>query len=238
LQALWLTALAGLLPLPLRHHLWVQLLSLCVALSRPPTAGALHALQPGRAEQCCWFVAAARAAMLALVPGASPASRPDPSGQRCCWMLHAWMAVVVGYGLPTAVHAALWQHARRRGQQGGPPCGAGSGEQAQQAQQGQQQPPPSSSAAGPSTSGPSTSRTTATDGPQVAASEADHVLAASGSQAANARRLQRAAQRWPALSKQQLVGAALLAGSLGQWLLLLLQAAALVWAGLELVASF
>jgi hypothetical protein len=118
LQALFLLCLTIVLPLSLGRHLWVQALSLNLALTRLRPLS-LHTLALGRGQQCETFVKHARAAVAAVVTGAS-AQLPTPTPEQQCWMLHAWAVAVVGHLLPTVVHLAMWQCTRRLQQQGVP----------------------------------------------------------------------------------------------------------------------
>lgn len=113
MQALQLAALAALLPLPLRHHLWVQALALHAVYKRILHLARLHARLPGGGAQCSTFVAAARLGLAAFVPGSMPPAWDDPPAAQACWMAHVWSTVMVGYALPAAVAAALEQWRRQ-----------------------------------------------------------------------------------------------------------------------------
>ncbi|KAI3434769.1 hypothetical protein D9Q98_002829 [Chlorella vulgaris] len=117
-EALFLLCLTIVLPLSLGRHLWVQALSLNLALTRLRPLS-LHTLALGRGQQCETFVKHARAAVAAVVTGAS-AQLPTPTPEQQCWMLHAWAVAVVGHLLPAVVHLAVWQCTRRLQQQGVP----------------------------------------------------------------------------------------------------------------------
>lgn len=116
MQALLLAACSLLVPLPLKHHLWVQLLALRLAVWRISPLAALHAALPQSASHCVRWVRGARLAMLAVAPS-SAAHAPSPPAGAACWMVHMWVVVMVGFVLPAVVLAALAQHQKQQGQQ-------------------------------------------------------------------------------------------------------------------------
>lgn len=111
-QALLLAASPLLLPLPLKHHLWVQAAAVYSALRRMHPLGHAHVHAAGPGAECSIFVSGARLALQAVSSG-TPLGLPVPNAEhRCCWMAHMWVLVMVGFFQPTAVAAALGQHAQ------------------------------------------------------------------------------------------------------------------------------
>lgn len=110
-EALLLSALPLLLPLPLKHHLWCQGLALRSVLARMQQLAGQQAAHPQQAAQCVRFARGARLALLAFVPGGLE-PQPGPPAQHACWMVNVWSTAVLGLLLPAAVLAALAQHAR------------------------------------------------------------------------------------------------------------------------------
>ena len=175
LQALLLAGLAVVLPLPLRHHMWAQLLVLRTVYWRVAAAARLHASQPGGPGQCQAFVATARNGVAVLVPGSVPDALHDPPAAQACWMFHVWSATMLGYLLPAALIAGLEQHAAwrqacgaRRRPRGGaqpssrlstPEAGSPTGGTPQQRRSPSLSPAPSTSGSSSSSSSTSTSCT-------------------------------------------------------------------------------
>lgn len=96
-----------LLPLPLKHRLWVQTAEIRAALAR-------LARQPA-STACCDFVNGARSALDALVAHGAPL-RPTPLGTpptaaQCCWMARTFSVLLVGAVLPMVAAVARTQHA-------------------------------------------------------------------------------------------------------------------------------
>lgn len=107
LQALLLLARMLLLPLPLKHRLWVQTAEIRAALAR-------LARQPA-STACCDFVNGARSALDTLVAHGAPL-RPTPLGipptaAQCCWMARTFSVLLIGAVLPIAAAVARTQHA-------------------------------------------------------------------------------------------------------------------------------
>ena len=116
-QALLLLLLPILVPLPLKHHLWTQLLALRSVLPHMQRLAALRATHPLHAAACVRFVRWARLATVeAVAPGA--AQQPSPSAMDSCWLSHTWTVVMVGLALPTFLQAALAAGQQDRRQQG------------------------------------------------------------------------------------------------------------------------
>ena len=116
MQALLLAALAVALPLSLRHHLWVQALTLRTPVPRVRRLALLHAALPGGASECAAFAAAACLAVAAVAPGSLPPAVESLTSAQLCWSAHFWSAAMLGLALPAAVLAALEQHAAQQRQ--------------------------------------------------------------------------------------------------------------------------
>jgi hypothetical protein len=230
-QALLLAASALLLPL--RQHLVVQALAARTALGRMQRLASAHAGLPGRGAECRHFVRCARLAMQAVVPGAGGGTElSSPQLQRCCWMPHVWMVLLVGVALPTALLAALEQHRAQREHQlqqllmHGDERRAVVASTAASAAAATQQvayPVGQLHRAQPATGGGVRRRGARRPGRQQ---QAAATPAAS--------QISRDSSLHQAIRKA--VAALLLAGQLGRWLLLLVPVGALVWAALELVS--
>jgi hypothetical protein len=232
LQALFLVASALLLPLPLRQHLVVQALATRTALGRMQRLASAHAGLPGRGAECRHFVRCARLVMQAVVPGAGGGTElPSPQLQRCCWMLHVWVVLLVGFALPTALLAALEQHRQHREQQlqqllmhgderravaASTAAGAAATQQAAY-------PVGQLQRAQPAAGGGVRRR-----GARRLGRQQQPVATPGGSQISSVSHLYQAVRK--------VAAALLLAGQLGRWLLLLVPVGALVWAALELAS--
>ncbi len=107
LQALLLLARMLLLPLPLRHAVWVQAAEVRAGLAN-------LARQPATAA-CCSFVSAARRALDTLAGHGAPLRPtplgPPPTAAQCCWMAPSFALLLVGAVLPAVVATARAQRA-------------------------------------------------------------------------------------------------------------------------------
>ena len=123
-----------LLPLPLRHAVWVQAAEVRAGLAN-------LARQPATAA-CCGFVSTARRALDALAAHGAPLRPtplgPPPTASQCCWMAHRFALLLIGAVLPAVVATARAQRAaawaawvqatwlRGRRSKSGSPDGSGS----------------------------------------------------------------------------------------------------------------
>ena len=230
MQALFLLILALLLPLPLERLLLVQALSLRMALPRLQQLSVQHALLPGGATQCTSFVRYARLAMPIAVPG-TPAELPlMPQPTQCCWMLHTWVAAMVGFVLPTVAQIGAWKYPRQLRQT--PLLDDPRHEEPKRQPEAQQEHEEPSSSRRPVAAN---RRQRSQEGQAAAASpsaEGSRDSSGSSSQLSDPDGCRGAASR----RHRRQVAAALLVGTLGQGLLLLGLTGALVWAALELIA--
>lgn len=112
MQALLLLASAALLPLPFKHYVWLQGLALWSALVRVGAAAAAHAAAPDGVLLCHSPARFLRLGMQVFVPGAPAELHDQCSLQQDCWVMHTWGALVIGFFLPSAVTAAVWQLGR------------------------------------------------------------------------------------------------------------------------------
>lgn len=229
-EALFLLILALLLPLPLERLLLVQALSLRMALPRLQQLSVQHALLPGGATQCTSFVRYARLAMPIAVPG-TPAELPlMPQPTQCCWMLHTWVAAMVGFVLPTVAQIGAWKYPRQLRQT--PLLDDPRHEEPKRQPEAQQEHEEPSSSRRPVAAN---RRQRSQEGQAAAASpsaEGSRDSSGSSSQLSDPDGCRGAASR----RHRRQVAAALLVGTLGQGLLLLGLTGALVWAALELIA--
>lgn len=240
-QALFLAASALLLPLPLKHHLVVQALTLWPALVRGPQPSL--ARLPGRAAACQSFVSAIRLALQAIMPGAPLQMCFPQAPLGCCWMQHVWVLIVVGFMLPTAVVIGQQQHRRQlrslhRRMEASRPDGAPAVEQRRQRPPNELNIWSAAAAAAPRIPLPLPSIPEEAEEPAAKAASARATSAAADDERHDCD-AEEACGAWVSRQLDSMLAhpAAPLAHHLSGWLLLLVPAGAAVWAALELAAS-